>query len=273
MINVNGNLSADTAVLAYNNRSFLYGDGCFESIRTNGGKPCFVEDHYFRLMASVRMMRMDVPMHFTLEFFESELQKTLDANPGSNFLRFVMYRKEGGLYSPESNEVCFIINSDFRSFVTKERFEIGVYKDFYINESFLSSIKSTQKVPYVLASIFAKENHYNACLMMNPNKMVVSSNLGNIYIVKGKEIITAPFTSGALNGVIRKKLKELISNNEDYSFVERDFNPFELQKADEVFITNCSLLIQPVTNYKKKEYATEVSSFWRKELISLISDH
>jgi len=270
MINYNGVLRAEEQGIKYNNRSFLYGDGCFESIRVTGGKICFVEDHYFRLMASVRMLRMEVSMEFTLEYFETQLYQTLEANPGANFLRLVMYRKEGGLYTPTDNGVEFVINADFRSGSVKDKFELGVYKDFLLNASFLNSIKSTQKEAYVLASIFAKENHFDACLMLNNQKQVVSSNLGNIFIVKGNDIVTAPLESGALNGIIRKRIKELLENDEKLSFVERDFNPFELQKADEVFISNVNVLIQSVTNYKKKSFRVETSQKLRDQLLNLI---
>lgn len=270
MINYNGVLKSDEQGIKYNNRSFLYGDGCFESIRVTGAKICFVEDHYFRLMASVRMLRMEVSMEFTLEYFESELYKTLEANPGANFLRLVMYRREGGLYTPKNNGVDFVINAEFRSGSVKDEFELGVYKDFLLNASFLNSIKSTQKEAYVLASIFASENHFDACLMLNNDKQVVSSNIGNIFIVKGNDIITAPLNSGALNGIIRKKIKEILENNEELNFVERDFNPFELQKADEVFISNVNVLIQAVSKYKKKHFNNTASQKLRNQILSLI---
>ena len=33
-------------------------------------------------------------------------------------------------------------------------------------------------------------------------------------------------------------------------------SPFELQKADELFITNVITGVQPITKYRKKEYKT-----------------
>ena len=270
MINFNGTLSSNPNFLSADNRSFLYGDGVFESIRISEGKPCFAEDHYFRLMASLRMLRMEIPMFFTLEYFEEELIKTFEANPGSNFLRFVAYRKEGGLYTPESSDIDFLVTAQNRTYRLKERFEIGVFKDFFLNPSFLGSIKSTQKLEYVLASVFAKENDWDASLMLNGNKGVVSTNLGNIYCVKGSEISTPPLGSGALNGIVRKQLKVLLEKNKDLTFVEKDFNPFDLQRADEVFVTNVNTLLQPVTNYKKKVFKTDIALELRSQIENLI---
>jgi branched-chain amino acid aminotransferase len=80
MVNVNGLLQPESQDVLHNNRAFLYGDGVFETIKVAHGKVLFLEDHYFRLMATMRIVRMKIPVTFTMEFFESELLKTVAAN-------------------------------------------------------------------------------------------------------------------------------------------------------------------------------------------------
>ena len=60
-------------------RGLLYGDAVFETIKGVNGQLFFWEDHYFRLMASMRILRMDIPMHFSMEFLEEEIKKTIRA--------------------------------------------------------------------------------------------------------------------------------------------------------------------------------------------------
>ena len=73
MININGTLFEDAkANLSLENRGFNYGDAIFETIKVNN-RPLFWEAHYFRLMASMRIMRMKIPMKFTPEFLEAEI--------------------------------------------------------------------------------------------------------------------------------------------------------------------------------------------------------
>ena len=69
MINFNGDiLDQEKFSLTAENRGFKYGDAVFETIKVVNNKVIFWEDHYFRLMASMRMLRMKIPMSFTLEF-------------------------------------------------------------------------------------------------------------------------------------------------------------------------------------------------------------
>ncbi|MDG1804261.1 aminotransferase class IV, partial [Flavicella sp.] len=74
MVNYNGALiEKETFHLSKNNRGFAYGDSLFETIRIENGEIYFLEDHYFRLMASMRMIRMEIPMKLTLDYLEKQI--------------------------------------------------------------------------------------------------------------------------------------------------------------------------------------------------------
>jgi len=80
MININGTLQENHRIISLENRGYKYGDALFETCKVVHGKILFWEDHYFRLMSSMRIMRMEIPMNFTMEFLESEILKTINAN-------------------------------------------------------------------------------------------------------------------------------------------------------------------------------------------------
>ena len=80
MINSNGNLvPSSDAGLSFFNRGFSYGDALFETVKAVGNKLLFWEDHYFRLMASMRLLRMEIPMTFTLEYFVDQCVQLIQA--------------------------------------------------------------------------------------------------------------------------------------------------------------------------------------------------
>ena len=64
----------------YNNRYFLYGDGFFETIKSVSGKILFWEEHYFRLIGSLCMLRFDIPSNFSEDFFLNQIHLTLKEN-------------------------------------------------------------------------------------------------------------------------------------------------------------------------------------------------
>ena len=266
MINLNGTIvNKPEGILSSNNRAFKYGDALFETIKVNEGKVYFVEDHYFRLMASMRMMRMEIPMNFTLEFFENELINTVKQNNlESARVRFTVYREDGGLYNPISNQVNYLIEASPLNVIVKDNYEIDLFKDFYIYSGILSTLKTTNKITNVLASIYASENNFDNCILLNEKKQVVEAINGNIFLVKDNLIKTPSITEGCVKGIARKKIIELITNNDSYNLEETIISPFDLQKADELFITNSIVGIQPITKYRKSIFKTNIS----KQLLS-----
>lgn len=267
MINFNGELIApEDAKISVFNRGFLYGDSVFETIRAVNLKLMFWEDHYFRLMSSMRIMRMEIPLNFSPEFLEEEITELLKVNElsaASARIRFSVYRTEGGKYTPEGNETGFIITAEAlpNSFylLDHDSYEVELFKDHFLNSGLLSTVKTNNRAINILGSIFAKENDYHNCFLLNEKKNVVEALNGNIFLVQGNAIKTPPLSDGCLRGVLRGKLIEIINSIPDFSFSEEAISPFELQKADEIFITNVIIGIQPVTKYRKKEFRSKVA--------------
>jgi len=266
MININGNFSNNSQVITPENRGYSYGDALFETIKFSHGKLLFLEDHYFRLMASMRIMRMEIPMFFTMEFFEAEILKTIEKNNLTNTsarVKIQVHRNSGGLYLPTNKEVTFIISAkaldtDFY-LLSEESYEVDLFKDFYVAPGLLSSLKTNNKAINVIGSIFAKENDLDNCLLLNTSKSVVEALNGTIFLVKGSVIKTPPLADGCLKGIMRQQIINVIELLPDFTLEETSISPFELQKADELFITNVIQGIQPITKYRKKTFATEVS--------------
>ena len=272
MINFNGNTIEEGLNLLQNNRSFLYGDGVFETLKFVNQKILFFEDHYFRLMASMRILRMEIPMHFTMEFIENEILQLAKINNCSYAarVRITVFRNDGGYYLPLSNQISYLItivplaNTAYK--FEHQDYEVELYKDFFIAKQLLSTLKSTNKIINITGSIYAKENGYDNCLLLNETKNVVEALNGNVFLVVGNKITTPPISEGCLNGIMRKQIITIAKNRTDLEIVEAPISAFDLQKADELFITSIIAGIQPVTKYRKKEFKNHVSSILLEEL-------
>ena len=268
MINLNGQLHESSQQFTNANRGYKYGDAVFETCKVVHGKILFWEDHYFRLMASMRIMRMEIPMTFTMEYLEAEVIKTIEANDlstSSARVRINVDRGEGGKYLPKDQYISFNIvaegiDSNFYTIEDNQEYTVDLYKDFFVAPGLLSTLKTNNKAINVLGSIYAKENNWDNCLLLNTNKNVIEALNGNLFLINGDTVKTPPLDDGCLKGVMRKQLIEVIANSGDYIIEEASISPFELQKADELFISNVIVGIQPILKYRKKSYGTKVSS-------------
>ena len=272
MININGVLLDSDKQLTVSNRSFLYGDGVFETLKVVNNKILFFEDHYFRLMASMRILRMQIPMTFTLEYLEEEIVKLIAINGIQNSarVRFTVFRNEGGFYLPTDNSISYVIQTSgleqTKYQFTKNTFEVDLYKDFVVPKQLVSTLKTANKIIHVTASIFANENQLDSSLLINEDKNVIEAANGNLFMVMGKQLITPPITEGCLNGIMRKQIILLAKQIDCIEFIEAPISPFDLQKADELFITNVIMGIRPITKYRKKEFGILLSQVLLEKL-------
>lgn len=279
MINFNGNIVAQNDNVLTQNRAFLYGDGVFETLKIINNKILFLEDHYFRLMASMRVVRMEIPMNFTMEYFEEQVlslvqQKGISASARA---RITVFRNDGGLYLPQTNEISFLIHAtalDTTLYtLNTDSYEVDLYKDFYVTKQLLSSIKTTNKMINVTGSIFAHENGLENCILLNDAKNVVEVLQGNLFMVTGKKLITPPVSEGCLNGVMRKQILALARKVTDIEVSEEIISPFDLQKADELFLTNVITGIQSISKYRKKEFTSNLAHLLVQKLNESISEN
>ena len=266
MVNFNGDILDFELQLTVSNRSFLYGDGVFETLKVVDNKILFFEDHYFRLLSSMRIIRMQIPMLFTLEYLESQILTLVNQQGISDSarVRLTVFRNEGGLYSPKDNSVSFVIQANVLPSqfypIANTPFEVDLYKDFVVVKQLLSTLKTNNKIIQITASIFAQENQLDSCLLINEDKNVIEATNGNLFMFIEGQLITPPLSEGALNGIMRKQILKLAHGFEGVEVLEKPISPFDLQKADELFITNVIRGIQPITKYRKKEFGNKVAS-------------
>ena len=276
MINFNGVIQDSDLQLTVSNRSFLYGDGVFETLKLVNNKILFFEDHYFRLMASMRIVRMEIPMSFTMEYLEEQILKLVEVSAihDSARVRFTVFRNDGGFYLPTDNSISFVIQAtkleSIKYTITKTQFEVDLYKDFMVPRQLLSTLKTANKITHVTASIFAKENQLDSSLLINETKNVIEAANGNLFMLMGNSLITPPISEGCLNGIMRKQIMAIAKQLDSVEVVEAAISPFDLQKADELFITNVIIGIQPITKYRKKEFEVKLANQLIEKLNSLI---
>tara|TARA_B100001059_G_C17796431_1_gene563336 strand:- start:576 stop:1412 length:837 start_codon:yes stop_codon:yes gene_type:complete len=263
MINYNGNLK-DHYFNDFTNRAFLYGDSVFETIKVVNNKIMFWEEHYLRLMSSMRILRIKIPSIYTPDFFENQIIKTI-INLDKSFsgrVRLSVFRDGKGYYMPEINEPTFIITANKISEkffkINTGSYKIDLYKDFKVKSDLLSNLKTNNKVLNVIASIYAKDNGLDNCILLNEKKQVAEFINGNIFIVNDNVIKTPPISTGCLNGIMRNKIIELVNGVNDYKIIEQNFSPYELISSNEIWVTNSISGIIAVTEYRKKYFADGV---------------
>ncbi len=269
MVNYNGDLLPDSNhFLNHQNRAFRFGDAVSEHIRHSGKTLLFWEDHYFRLMAAMRQLRMEIPMDFTLESLQAQIEKTLQASglqERPSMVGVHVFRLGGANYLPETREVSFVIEVSLleqRDFLAgKGPFVADLFRDYYLQADGLARLPHHNRIPEVLASIYAHENDLDTCLLLNHKKEMAQGLHGNLFLRKGTLLRTPPLESGCGAGILRARLLLQDWSEAPFELKEEAISPFDLQQADELFLLSTVHGVQPVTHYRKATYSTEAAAY------------
>ena len=101
--------------LSIQNRSFYYGDGLFETMHANGTEIQFFDDHLTRLKYGMDILKMEIPSVIETGFIEKEIIKLLHKNKlyQGVRIRLTVFRNEGGKYTPQDNNISYIVETEF----------------------------------------------------------------------------------------------------------------------------------------------------------------
>ena len=239
-----------------------------ENIRFYNGKILFWEKHYFRIIANLRRYRYKIPISFTMEKLEEELIKVTN---------IVDSKTKNGLFRCQFiksyNETKFIISfTDLNPIeINTTDYEIDLYKDILMFSNDLSNMSKTNSDLRLISSMYAKENGLNDVVLLNDQKKVTETLNGTIFLLESDQIQTPNLLSGCQNLVFREVFIEwLIKYIKNYNVIEREINPFELQKSEEIFIISLESGLQCVSNYKKSSYSNDKSYHLFEKFVSYL---
>ena len=273
-VNNNGEvLSNESYVIRAGNRSYLYGDGIFESIRIINGKPINLANHINRMMEGAKKLKMRVPSYYDLEFYEEkilELIKKSGIYHGGK-CRISLDRVSGGTYLPESNEVEYFIEvmplDNYGFILNKKGKEIDIYTEYKKQNDSLANYKTKNGLVYVLAAISAKEKGLDDHLITNITNGIIEATSSNLFVVSNGVLYTPGLEEGCLAGTMRMQVINLALKN-GIKVYECNILPQNLLVADEIFLTNAITGLTWVSGYRTKRYFNNVT----RKLVDLLNE-
>lgn len=271
-INFNGSIiSSDQQIFSVSNRGFRYGDGLFESMRYMNGKLKFPDLHIDRVLEGMKVLKLENSFYLDSWLLREKVDELVRRNkigPNARF-RLTVFRDSGGLYSPDSNKMAYVLESqslDENQYTfNKKGLIIDVYDELTKPVNILSNLKTCNSLIYVLAGIFKNKYALDEAMILNQHGFLCESISSNVFVVYDKKLYTPSLNEGCIGGVMRQVVMRLAKEN-GIELVEAQVNPDILNEADEVFITNAAKGIQWVMGYNNKRYFNEMSKFLSEKL-------
>jgi len=258
-LNFNGRfIKENENVVTANNRGLRYGDGLFETMLYTKGEIRLEALHFERLLSGLSTLKIILPSLVTEAYLKQQVHLTVEKNniKGAARVRLVVIRGDGGLYEFDGEGGGFIIQAwplEARQELNDNGLIIGLYDKGMKPCDPFSNIKSNNYLLYVMAAIHAKENKWNDCVVLNSHGRICDATIANIFWVKDGTIYTPPLQEGCVAGVMRR---HIIMNNPVKEVV---CEIADLERADEVFLTNAVAGIKWVREFNAATYHNTIS--------------
>ena len=274
LVNLNGKLlNEKNALVSVNNRSFRYGDGCFETMKVINSKISLPEFHVARLFASLHLLYFELPSFFTPTFILQSIKELVEKNKHQQLarVRLTIFRGNGGLYDPENHYPNYLIQSwplnPENNKLNENGLVIGTYTNGFKAADTLANIKSNNFLLYALAAMHSKQQHWNDALVLNHKETFADATIANLFIISNKTITTPPLTDGPVNGTMRRHLLQQLPAL-GYSVHEQSITPELLTQANECFLSNAIFGIKWVSQHGDTTFHAKHVFTIHKELIA-----
>lgn len=244
------------------NRSFLYGDGFFETLRYSNQKIFNRSNHIQRIKNTSKTLGQVFDYESVLKEIEAFLFDQFKATHLR--LRITFFRSGEGKYRPESDAVwdwiLTIKELEHQAFeLNDEGLKIGVYKDQKKMPGALSGIKSTSAQLYVQAADFVAKHYWEDALLLNHKEHIIEATASNIFAIKSGYLFTPALSEGPVAGTMRA----LMLQSAFELGLTASSGPLTLetlQNADEVWLCNAIQGIRWVAeieghSFDQKKYA------------------
>lgn len=244
--------------------AFIQQNVLTETIAIQQNKILFWEEHYMRLMASMRILRMEIPLTFTMEHLAEKIQDITRHNVDNDFSGKVHLNvakmAQPSFEQPIPKTAYSITVNPLEAPVflyQKATQPIDLYKDHYLSTGLYHTIENAAAQWRAMAWTYVYENNYCDGILLNTDKHIIESLKGALFLVKGNKISTSALDQGCRKTVYRKQLLALLEKSSDYEVIEEAISPFSIQKADELFVLSDADGLYSIEQYRKKAFKTE----------------
>ncbi|MDB6119143.1 MAG: branched-chain amino acid aminotransferase, group [Verrucomicrobiaceae bacterium] len=251
-------LDESEAKISVFDHGLLYGDGVFEGIRFYSGRIFRLHEHIVRLYESARAICLTIPMTFD-EMMEATLKTVAVNGLRDGYIRLVITRGVGtlGLDPDRCPKASVIIIAATIALYPKERYEQGLTLITCATRrptpaSLSPRVKSLNYLNNIMAKIESKLAGCEEGIMLNEQGYVAECTGDNIFVVKNGKVTTPPTHSGALDGITRHAVMELMGKL-GIDCKEEVMTRHELYTADELFLTGTAAEVIPAVSLDRRE--------------------
>ena len=239
---------------------FLYGDGVYETLRTHHHKIFDFDAHFSRLKHSAQLL--DIPLKWKKKELFEMCNNLIDAQKSKKEfrIRITLTRGENNYHFLGANSPTLLITISVLKDYTEER-KTGIVLTSFAIERILPEAKTISMLVNNLAKQHVARKNAFECALIDREGFVTEGAVSNILFAKNGILFYTP-KEHTLAGTAQERVLD-VAKKIGIPAQEKRFTIADLQKADEVVITNSLFDILPVRVVEEKKVRSPVGETYR----------
>jgi len=234
----------EKALVSVFDRSFLYGDGLFETLRICSGRLFRWQQHWERLERGMEFLKLKPP--FSSQMLSISARELIDRNRTSDgVLRLTLSRGIGPRgYSPGGAEQPVTVMSVHPGSVldaeNPAQWNLVTSSFRLLANAPLAQFKTCNKLTQVMSRAEADSAGAQEALLLNSDGQIAEGASSNLFWIRDGQVCTPPLAGGVLPGVTRTVVLELCQKEQIPTSVAV-LMPEELLHCEGVFLSLSSV--------------------------------
>jgi len=243
LVSVDGRIvPAEEARISVLDLGLQLGLAVFETLLVEGQRIFYFAEHVERMRSGARALGIEWPERFDAE--RAMLAFAARSGPERRAVRAMLTRGVPGVGA------SLVVTARAVEPPPAEGVELVVARERVLSGDPVVAIKSTNRARNVLAREEARARGAWDALFATEEGDFTESTIANLFCVHAGELTTPALDRGCLPGVTRARVIELAraleAIDEGSSVVEGRVEPRDVERADEVFLTNTTGGVVPV---------------------------
>lgn len=281
---VNGTFTKSAVpVVPVTSRGLMYGDGCFETLRSYKGAFFELNAHLKRLAQGLNYLSISLPDNLQLPKIREMLAQLIKKNECRNedaVIRLQVWREGDRGYATKSSRSGYAVTLSPLNHSNPSYALATVSTPRVPSAALPSRYKFTNGINYIKAVRQAQQKGADDALMQTLNGFVSETTVANIFWMKKEKIYTPSLDCDVLPGITRKAVLKCLSDTMNRKVEEGNFPVESIKNADLVWICNSVKEIAKVHQIDQVAFNTSsdffdemrsvFESYLRKKLVSVL---
>lgn len=255
-------IPVEQARISVLDRGFLYGDAIFETVAAYAGTCFRLDRHIARFLCSAELLGIEPP--YSAREIAQQLNHCLQSNGLSDaVLRFSLSRGR----STRGLDVRGCVDPTFVILCFPKR----PYPRTLLTQGAVATLANIRRIPATALNPLAKTANYlngilafreaiergaNEAFLLTIAGALAEGTVSNVFLVHDGVLRTPTLETGIIAGITREAVLEVASDLA-MPVYEGILPAAELEAADEVFYTNTTATIMPVSRIDQRRYSPQ----------------